>query len=407
MGRDFLEEIFKYKQEDFSIETLNHTYLCIALSLLAIIIGYIFFSRNKRKKEETIKNNKKDNSITKTKVSKAVFYITWAFAMISMIITARYVSTNSYANYYTDYSDYLSNNIYLYTISKIGTMMQVSFCIYCASMPSKKDFNLPRNLYVIYIIISLLSGQRSIFMLGLLFLLIYSLIRNGRERGVWMSRKIYMASIIIIPLIIVGLSIISNIRMGDNVSESTSSPFVNFIYDQGVSSNTIKRAYEYGDRIPKQIYSLEFLHSGIPARLLGIPIYHGNTVDHALHGGSMTHSLAYVVLGDSYLNGRGTGSSYITELYQDFGYVGIILGSLLYSFLLAKIDKTKEKNGTLGTSIKYCLILQLLWSPRASFTGFITNLIAPLTITTFIIIFGLSFIINEHNKIGNNINDQR
>ena len=28
-----------------------------------------------------------------------------------------------------------------------------------------------------------------------------------------------------------------------------------------------------------------------------------------------------------YLAGRGTGSSYIAELYQDFGYTGIILGA--------------------------------------------------------------------------------
>ncbi len=61
--------------------------------------------------------------------------------------------------------------------------------------------------------------------------------------------------------------------------------FINFFYDQGVTSNVMKRAYMYRDKIPSdQTYILEFLHSGIFARLFGIRVYHGNTVEHALHG---------------------------------------------------------------------------------------------------------------------------
>ena len=52
-----------------------------------------------------------------------------------------------------------------------------------------------------------------------------------------------------------------------------------------LSSNVMKRAYMYRDKIPSdQTYILEFLHSGIFARLFGIRVYHGNTVEHALHG---------------------------------------------------------------------------------------------------------------------------
>lgn len=57
--------------------------------------------------------------------------------------------------------------------------------------------------------------------------------------------------------------------------------FIEFFYDQGVTSNVMKRAYIYKDQIPSnQIYVLEFLHSGILARLLGIPVYHGNNIEH-------------------------------------------------------------------------------------------------------------------------------
>ena len=398
IGRDFLEEFFKYKIENFEVGILNHTYLCVFLGIATIAVGYVIYEKIFSPKHKPKKQRHLCKNETIFRVSRIAYYSTWIFAIISMLITVKYVSENNYENYYVGYSRYLSENFILYVISKIGSMMPVAFCILCASFPNKQEFKLPCILYLIYLALSLLSGQRSIIILGLMLIMVYFCIRDKEEKGVWIKRKYYIAGLIALPILAAFFSIYSIWRMGAGISPSTAALAIpNFVYDQGVSSNAIKRAYEHRDEIPKQLYTSEFLHSGLQARVLGIPVYQGNSVDHALYGGSLAHSLGYVVLGEKYLNGRGTGSSYIAELFQDFGYVGIIIGSLFYLVIIISVNRIGYHKNTIITAIIYCMITQIIWAPRASFSGFITYLIAPFTILTFAIIFGLGAII-EHKK---------
>lgn len=162
------------------------------------------------------------------------------------------------------------------------------------------------------------------------------------------DKKMIVGIILILPFLAVFVSAYNIWREGGNASSlNFFEGILNFFYDQGVTGNVLKRAYMYKNQIPKQIYTLEFLHSGILARLFNIKVYHGNTVDHAMYGGSFTHTLGYTVMNSAYLAGRGTGSSYIAELYQDFGYTGIILGNILYSFLLARITKNEDNDSLL------------------------------------------------------------
>ena len=107
---------------------------------------------------------------------------------------------------------------------------------------------------------------------------------------------------------------------------------------------------------------------------------------------SKRYTLGYTVMNSAYLAGRGTGSSYIAELYQDFGYTGIILGNILYSFLLARITKNEDNDSLLKKSIKFMIITQLLWAPRGSFTYFISQNLTPTTIATLLLVFGISYL---------------
>ena len=166
--------------------------------------------------------------------------------------------------------------------------------------------------------------------------------------------------------------------------------FINFFYDQGVTSNVMKRAYMYRDKIPSdQTYILEFLHSGIFARLFGIRVYHGNTVEHALHGELYTCAGLHRD-GRCVSVRKGTGSCYIAELYQDFGYAGIVLGNVLYALLIAGIANRKKDERVLTTAVRFIIITQLLWAIRGSYTGFITQLFAPTTVITVVFVFVLA-----------------
>lgn len=402
IGREFLQQFFSYQVEPFDKEVLVHSNMCLLISLLVLFAGYLLFGRKTVLVADTAAGQ--NNILQKT--SLYIYYLTWVFAVASKVITAKYISDNSYWAYYTDYSEYLAGNMLLYVISKIEVMMPAALSIYLACMPSKKQFRIPCCLYMIYLVVSLGSGQRSIFMLGILFLAVYLLLRNGMNpEEMWVKKSYIIICIMSVPFLAVFFSWYSMWRTGEASSGMTFfSGIEDFLYNQGVSVNIIKRAFMYQESIPAdQTYILEFLHSGILARILGITVYHGNTIEHALYGGSFTHSLGYVVLGGNYLAGQGTGSSYIAELYQDFGYVGVMLGNLVYAFIIARINQFKNKKDIFGMSVKFYIITQILWAPRGSCTGFISNLLAPSTIFCFIAIFGIANIVSSVNLGGQEI----
>ncbi len=398
IGRDFVQQFFSYKIEEFSPAVNDHLYLCIILSLIGLIVGYLFCNRRHRitfsHRRSQMKANKKEGTVDPLvkDLSKYLFYASWVFAVASKIVAARFVLSYGYSEYYVDFSEYLTDNIVLYIISKLDGVMHVALCIFSATLPIKKEYRVPSLMYVVYCIISLATGQRFVFIGGILFLMVYYLYRNkNNPDDGWITKRMVIMAIAAIPFLAVLMTILSNVRMGDQAqTASLIDGLLSFIYDQGVTGNVIKRAYMYKDQIPDQIYTLEFFHSGIIARLLNIPVYHGNTVEHALHGGSFTHALGYVVLGPSYLAGRGTGSSYIAELFHDFGYIGVFVGNIVYGYMIAHINRPITKNNVFIMSIRFYIITQILWAPRASLTGFLSNLFAPMTILSFLFVFGIA-----------------
>lgn len=400
MGREFLQLFLGYKKENFSEKLNNHLYLCLLIAILSFWIFYILFSRKSEKERVYMQINARTQyAAIVRKIANIVFYCTLPFALVYRMVIASFVSLNGYTDYYTDYSSGLSGNTLLYILSRIELIMPVALSVIMASLPTKKEFKWPFIFYCLYMILSLGSGQRSTFMLGILLIFVFVVYMQGiYPEEVWFKRKYIVYLIASIPLIAVAGSVINVTRFGGstdgmNVIES----FLNFFYDQGVTGNMVKRAYEYSDKIPDAIYTLEFLHSGLLARLLGIEVYNGNSVDHALYGNSMTHALGYAVMGSQYLAGRGTGSSYIIEVFYDFGYLGVATGTALYSWLFAKISKLR-KNNIFTRSLMFSVITQLLWAPRASFTAFISFLDAPSTIIAFIFIFSLAYLFKWKNK---------
>lgn len=399
LGREVLEQFFLCDVETFSDEVQFHTETVLFLSLASVGIGAFFFNLREEDKFEPTVEYAGDYVLFK--VSSYVFYIVWFFAIASKITVVRYVGSSSYFDFYTDYSEYLSGNPILYLISKMELMLPVAFSVILASMPSKRDFKIPAALYIVYLLISLGTGQRSTSLLGALLLFIYLLFRNKtnpEER--WIKRIHIIFGVIALPFLLTFLSWYSTWRTGETSNGMTLlSGLRSFFYDQGVSINVIKRAYMYRNSIPNQTYLLEFLHSGIPARMLGFTVYHGNSIEHALYGGSFAHSLGYAVLGSTYLAGRGLGSSYIAELFQDLGYCGVIFGSLLYSYIIVRINKYDRNQSVFWMSIRFYMVTQILWAVRGSFTGFITNLLAPTTIVCYIVIFGISNMLKRKKNI--------
>lgn len=393
LGRDFVKQFLSYELEPIERKAEVHVWISFLISLLSLVFSFNFFTERVKREDKKPKNLSIKSKIYKQAVrqnSLMFFYISYVFAIISKIAVIIYVYNSSFTQYYVGYSDYLKRNTLLYIISKIEIMMPISWAIYLGTFPKKRDIRLPLALYFIYLLLSLGTGQRSTSMLGLIFLLVYYLFRD-RDEEVWISKKLMIAGLISLPFLALFISFYEMYRKGASLeSISLIDGGLKFLYDQGVTSTIVKKAYIYKGFIPDQIYSLEFMHSGILARLFNIPVYHGNNVDHALYGGSFAHSLSYITMRNSYLAGMGTGSSYIAELYQDFSYPGIVLGNILYAYIIYKISDL-DKNKYISNGYKLFIIPFILWAPRGSLTNFISQSLTPSTIAVFLVIFTFSY----------------
>ena len=94
----------------------------------------------------------------------------------------------------------------------------------------------------------------------------------------------------------------------------------------------------------------------------------------ALHGTNLADYVSYKAMPYTYLRGGGWGSCYIAELYADFGYIGVLLGSILYGVLLDGILKGIRLNKSIwSTALGLLIVSSLFKAPRASFDDFLAN----------------------------------
>ncbi len=395
LGREFLQRFFAHQVEDFSAATTLHTHIVLLLSLVILFLTYSLIERywkvkSPHKKDRHRTEEERVQRIERIRIiTRIFFYITIVCSIIYAVITVYYVVSESYYYTYTpEYHERIEGNFLLYSLSKMELFMQVALSAFFATMPDKKACKLPTLLYCIYLILSLGSGQRSIVVLGIFWLIIYFTFRNMDDSaGNWISKKIIIALVVAAPFALVFLALFNHWRAGYSASSGVFDGIRSFFYQQGVSVNVIKWEFDFHDQLPSnRWYSMQAFDTGIIARIFGIPVYNGNSLAHATEGFSLAHALGYLVLGDGYLAGHGTGTSYIAELFHDFGYLGVAFGNVILGALLFFCGHF-EKNKPLLNTVKLLMITALLWVPRGMYTDFISVILRPSTCVALLVIF--------------------
>lgn len=391
LGREFLEVFLSYKPEVFSDEIFIHTNKVLILSLATIFTSYFTFEGFIFSKDGFTKKDDDLFILSLRDITGKSFYLIVILAIIYTFIEVYFVLNNGYYAYYIHFKKRLSENILLFFLSKAELFLNVSVCCFFATFPSKKEVNKLTLAYCFYIFMGLFTGARSSFVLGILFLVVYYIYRNALDptQGFITKKKIFTA-ICMIPFIFLGLGIIDYVRAGDNISIDNFLRIIpDFIYDQGVSINVIKRAYQYKYLLNNdRVYSFFFLHTGIFSFIFSRGFI-GNTIINGVNGYQFTHALSYILLGDSYLSGRGIGTSYIAELFHDFGINGIIIGNIILSYVLCATRKFSQGNILLRI-IKLLIIQSILWMPRGNMGEIISLLFSPFTIASIFVFICLA-----------------
>ncbi len=164
-----------------------------------------------------------------------------------------------------------------------------------------------------------------------------------------------------------------------------------FFNEMGGSIRVIGYGYEYKAAFNPEInYTLSQItkiitDNRIFSGLFGTTIYSGQTIQNALYGNNYGGTLTYLVMPHNYLAGIGLGSSYIAEVYHDFGYFGVAFISLLFGFIIAKISLRIEKNPYWGGVI-FLMMKDIIYAPRYSVFYFITDTLSVTVILSLILI---------------------
>lgn len=401
IGREALERFGLHKVQYPQLRYLDtFAEKQVLFSLILVMAGYFLAKITERKKRSYSLSSiiviHSKNELSIRQISRYFFLLTYVVNLMLVAEIFIVILRSGYVAFYTGFQSRIP-----YVIRKVGEMSPIAFWIYMSTLPRKKEAMPNIILFVIYLGTTLLTGQRSVFVTGLLTLFVYFVLRDKWNAsqinldGKWLGKKEKIVCAAAIPLLIILLYLINVIRMGKNFSAESSNAIVEFIYGQGVSINVIKRVERYKNFLPKnKIYTfgsiIDFLQGNLFSRLMGVKHYSGNNVEHALYGPSLAHALSYYVLGKyDYIAGNGIGSSFIAEAYHDWGYYGIAAVSSVYGFALRKLFRNKKMNIWI-MAILLVALNSIFMAPRGSADQFVADLVDMTTWGTFLIIWIVS-----------------
>ena len=247
-------------------------------------------------------------------------------------------------------------------------------------MPEKKEAIPLIGLYLLRACIALLSGQRNGFILPVLFIIIYFYLRNSiTPNNQWIGRRGKMLLIVSFPFLCASMFIIMLIRGDNNLgNEGLVTYFIDFFYQLGGSVKVLGYSYDLQACVPEgQNYVfgplIRWVDSNFVTQLLGLGHHYENaSVDMALHGHSLGSFLTYNVNQYRYLHGGNLASSYIAELWLNYGFFGVAIGSLIYGRIMASVLFFARKNIWKAT-IAFIMMYNIIYAPRASYIYFVTE----------------------------------
>lgn len=413
LSRPVIDMLGKYDWINYDESTGTFTLIVIEISLIFLQIGMVLSEKYCLKKNINDKYKIYEyNETIFIKKLRNVSYILFIFCIIfSYLIGIEkliFSQGRSYVDYYVEYSSNLPS-----IVKYISTMMPATFVIYLSTMPKKKEAFIPMMLYFMSAIPNLIIGSRAAISECAVFICLYAAMRDsidkdkfkvdGIKRNKWISKTTKIFVICILPIVITFFSSYNYLRF-DVKKTNNMNPIVDFMYSQGVSFTAVTRGYlsmEYISKDKNFTFGplIDYIKTGTPAQILfgvdGIPTY--NSAERVERGNNFSDSLSYYLYKPMYLSGRGTGSSYIIEVYTDYGLVGIIIFNLFLGMLLSMIT-SKLSDSWFKNIFLLRIIMEIFLMPRTSALGWLLFIVAPQFWTPILVCWVWSIILTKISK---------
>lgn len=381
LGQIFFERIEDEQSlTSFSDSTVSSMFFYMAVSLICITIGMLFYETVFGKNSITnLKTKFQNDSFQEDNVDSLLiqivtiaFYVSYPFYLLSVIEKALYVNNTSYLDYYTTYSSSIP-----YILVKMGELNQILFALLFCIEYRKRKLIAPALLFALTSVLSLGIGQRNIFVLNIIMLgicLCYANRRSIKYTGRRLySKKVIPLIVILIPVTISFLYGWGNYRQEKESSFKLSGGIKDFFVSQGGQieffANTIEhRVSIWSQRVP---YTFSSIYNYF-RNLFGMIDYGTYTKQNALEGNSLGATQFYITSPGSLLSGKGAGNCYLSELYFDAGIAGIIIGSIFLGYMLGYL-KLDEKRKPWMNAFSIIMIRWIIYIPRASYFDWLSN----------------------------------
>ena len=331
-----------------------------------------------------------------------------------------YIQTHTYYEYFSEFHSQLP-----YVVYELSTLTKYSLCFFLAALPKKSQAFPALVLYVLSAVPELIVGERNPIVLNVLFALSYYVIRDffrreqeaaEKEDGIqgqmrekpWMGKFEKGVLILGVPAGLVLLGAMNYIREGNGGAGGPAnvlSIIADLFYKQGVSFRWLALGYGAIPFLPHHGFTNYtfgsfidyFCNGSIAQKFFGaVNLGSSNSWIKAHYGNNFSHHLSYILLGESqYLAGHGCGSSYLLEVFADYGYLGIILFSLILGFLLVYGPRLGGKNALLF-SVLLLSVTNLFLILRAEATGFLQFVLTMQFWAAFVICCGGALIISHY-----------
>lgn len=288
------------------------------------------------------------------------------------------VSQSSYLDYYSSRTSLVS------TSGRIGeALLIVGFAFVLAGLPRFRHFALASGLLVAVHGFDLLMGRRAPFVLSLLVVLFYAILRSALSdrvdgAGGWpRPGQLALSSLLLLPMLEL-LNLVGQVRFRSGQDEGSSmfSAIPEFLYSQGVSANLLSYVQTDLLQIPRdKFYSLGPAIEFFQVRLMpgfDSTLYDTQSPERALAGHNFADIVSYRIMPDAYVQGAGYGSSGVAELYWDFSWFGVAVGAVVLGMILAASGRLLELPIPLAATA-VIISRQILYVPRAPYLDWLVG----------------------------------
>lgn len=385
MARPIISVFKGYSWKIFSEEAMNFTFMSLWLTMMMMVLGAVLYEKYTKTHAE---NQVRKKEVKKKKYDKEEFRSFLQITSIMMYI----VSTGAYLYlqmeklffmqgriYYEFYTDFASKAPYI--VHLLASFRIYSLAFFLATKPKKKSAVAVLFAFIVSDFPVLLYGKRSLIMIDALFIFIYYVLRDGMgEKWIGKFEKICIAVGGIAAVI--GMGAMNYIRDGIEVTLSVKDLILDFLYKQGVSFNVLNIGYESIPFLPERAFRnytfggiIDYVtHGSFAQRFFGAEsLGEGNNLHWALESNSFAHNMSYVAT-DNYLEGHGLGSSYLLEVYADYGYLGTIIFSLILgAAMIWFVHELREMN--FKSALILIMLINFFFMPRGEATGSINFLV--------------------------------